>query len=154
MDENLRTLERMNARSTMYSKSSERSFRAATVEINKASAGDESSRFTKRQVQIFYKATQPAWQNEDISLQDRNMAIMEYYGRDNLAEFVEEITELNIISLKAGEVQPEEEMTEEQEERYRNEPDVEHDLRSPSVSEQTEKILEQMADYIVSPERR
>ena len=153
MDANLKKLESMNKRATMYSKASERSMKAATLELNKASVGDKSSRFSKQEAQVFYRATQPAWQRAGVSITERNEEILAYYGRTNLAEFVEEVIEANKIAIRAAEVMPEEELSEESKERYDNEADVQ-DKPDYHYGKALDKIMEQMRDYIFEPERQ
>ena len=155
MDENLRKLESMNRRSVMYSRASERATKVAQIEINKASVGDKSSRFTKEEIQIFYRATQPAWQREGVLVSERNEAILEYYGRSDLGKLVQEVSELNKIALRVSEIMPEEEMTEEQAERYANEPDVLEEKPSPPTYQQAvSDYLDRLRSYVISPERQ
>lgn len=155
MDENLRKLESMNKRSVMYSRASERANKVAQIEINKASVGDESSRFTQEEIQIFYRATQPAWQREGVLVSERNEAILEYYGRSDLGKLVEEVSELNKIALRVSKIMPEEELTEEQAERYANEPDVTDEKPSPPTYQQAvSDYLDRLRSYVISPERQ
>lgn len=88
--ENVNKLSRMNIRLGYLVKSQKRSNQATQIEINRASVNQESA-YTKSQVQIFYRATQRAWQNKPLS--QRNEAILAYYGYNNLAELFEDITQ-------------------------------------------------------------
>lgn len=51
----------------------------------KRTAGEEISGLTKSQVQIFYRATQKAWQN--VPVEQRNEAILKYYHQRDLENF-------------------------------------------------------------------
>lgn len=61
---------------------------ATQVELNRASVGLES-RYNVAQVHAFYRATQKAW--EGVPSEDRNQAIMNYYGYNTLEEAVEDV---------------------------------------------------------------
>jgi hypothetical protein len=52
-------------------------------------AGEEMSGLTKTQVQIFYRATQKAWQN--VPVEQRNEAILKYYHQRDLEMFFNKV---------------------------------------------------------------
>lgn len=107
-----------------------RSLKTTTSELNKASSGAAST-YTTEEVKIFYRATQRAWQRKGVDIKHRNEAILEYYGRDNLADFVEEILTMNTEAVKASQTKPQEKMTKEQREMADNEADIKEAQSSP-----------------------
>ena len=69
-----------------------RANKATEKMINMASSRktEEAAPYTRTQVQIFYRATQEAWQNSP--LENRNQAILNYYGMTSLQEVFEQVT--------------------------------------------------------------
>lgn len=113
-------LERLNERveaTTIYTGDRRRAFKVTQSELNKASVG-LPSQYTKAEAKIFYKATQKAWQRAGVTEHNRNEAILEYYGRTNLAAFVKEVLDINELAIKASEMRTNEDMTEEQRKEY------------------------------------
>lgn len=86
---NIENMTRVNNQYSSVVQSNRKSNLATQIEINKASVG-ESAEYTEDQVHIFYRATQKAWEN--VPIERRNQAILDYYGYDNLAEAFEEVT--------------------------------------------------------------
>lgn len=60
------------------------------ISMASSSKTENASPYTKTQVQIFYRATQKAWQN--APLEGRNQAILDYYGMTSLQEVFEQVT--------------------------------------------------------------
>ena len=101
------------------------SFEVTQRELNKASVKAPSI-YTKAETQVFYRATQKVWQQEGVSDQNRNEAILDYYNsirRQNglsplrLDEIVDYVLEANNRIKQMQELEPEE-LTEEQQEFY------------------------------------
>lgn len=101
------------------------SFEVTQRELNKASVKAPSI-YTKTETQVFYRATQKVWQQEGVSEQNRNEAILDYYNsirRQNglsplrLDEIVDYVLEANNRIKQMQELEPEE-LTEEQQEFY------------------------------------
>lgn len=90
-----------------------RNMASTQAQLNAASVNAESM-YTKEEVRIFYRATQKAWQREGVSLKDRNVAILEYYGYENLSELVSDILALNRHALEKAKLTPQEDLTPEQ----------------------------------------
>ena len=114
----------LSTRYTVYLDTERKSFLTTQSELNKASV-EQPSVYTKEEVQIFYKMTQEAWQREGVDLHERNEAILAYYGRTSLAEFVDEVLETNKERLAWQANNPALDMTEE--DRERNEREQQHD---------------------------
>lgn len=85
-------------------------------DINQASlrVPTQETPYTKTQVQIFYRATQKAWQN--APLDKRNEAIMSYYGVSDLRSFFEGVVseQRNLDVQKARELINDKDATDEQ----------------------------------------
>lgn len=114
------SLERLNAKieaTTIYTGDRRRAFKVTQSEINKASAGLPSE-YTKAEAKIFYRATQKGWQRPGVNEHNRNEAILEYYGRTNLAAFMKEVLDMNELAVKASEMDTKKVMTEEEEKEY------------------------------------
>jgi truncated hemoglobin YjbI len=56
---------------------------------SKRTVGEEISGLTKAQVQIFYRATQKAWQN--VPVEQRNEAILKYYHQRDLEKLFNDV---------------------------------------------------------------
>ena len=152
----LTELQTLNKRGTVYIGTNRQSFITTQNELNKASVGDLSAQYTKAEVKIFYKATQKAWQRDDVGEHERNKAILEYYGRTNLASFVDEVLKQNRAAVKASEILPTLGMSDEQREEYEEE--QRHDNEDGEKGSPTYmadvKTFEATANYIVEPERQ
>ena len=97
VQQNIESLSRMNEQNANLVGGSAkarqlRANKATEKMINMASSRktEEASPYTRTQVQIFYRATQEAWQNS--SLENRNQAILNYYGMTSLQEVFEQVT--------------------------------------------------------------
>lgn len=82
-------------------------------QLNAASAGAVSE-YTQAEVRIFYRATQNAWQKPGVKVEDRNKAILEHYGYENLSELVSDILTLNQKAVDKSRQMSEETLTKEQ----------------------------------------
>lgn len=89
------------------------------IELNKASAGLPAE-WTKAETQVFYAATQKAWNRPGISLQERNRAILQYFGQSDLHDFVNEVLNRNrlAVQIAKGNIIPEELTSDDAEEFY------------------------------------
>lgn len=106
-----------------------RNMASTQAQLNAASVNAESM-YTKEEVRVFYRATQKAWQREGVSLKDRNVAILEYYGYENLSELVSDILALNRHALEKAKLTPQEDLTPEQKEAL-EQGDVKEAQQSP-----------------------
>lgn len=86
---NLEQLTRINNANSGLVRSQKKANQATQIEINRASVGIES-KYTEEQVHYFYRETMKAWQNAPA--EQRNEAILNYYGERNLANLFEQIT--------------------------------------------------------------
>lgn len=154
LDTSLEVLRELNSRGNFYIGRSGQSNAVTQSEINKASVGLESQ-YTRAQVKIFYRATQKAWQKPGIGEHNRNEAILSYYGRTNLAAFVEEVLAQNQVALRAQNALPES-LTEEQRAFYEKEQQVDNaDAEKGSPTYMANVItFEAAARLINEPERR
>lgn len=107
-----------------------RNLKSTETQLNAATA-DASSVYTKAEVKIFYKATQAAWQRPGVKLQDRNAAILEYYGYENLSELVSDVLTMNANAVEASKHYYTENLTPEQREAMEGESDVKEAQSSP-----------------------
>lgn len=144
----------LNKRYSVYLDTERKSFLTTQSELNKATAGLESI-YTKEQAQIFYKMTQKAWQREGVDIKHRNEAILEYYGRTNLAAFVDEVTEMNKKRLEWQQNNPEEDMTDEDKKRNDEEQQNDQEDVEKGYSENLAGAIafESVMDLIGTPER-
>ena len=69
---------------------------------SKRTVGEEISGLTKAQVQIFYRATQKAWQN--VPVEQRNEAILKYYHQRDLEKLFNDVLQRNEDVEKANEI--------------------------------------------------
>lgn len=97
VQQSIESLSRMNEQNSQLVSGSAkarqlRANKATEKMINMASSRktEEASPYTRTQVQIFYRATQEAWQNSP--LENRNQAILNYYGMTSLQEVFEQVT--------------------------------------------------------------
>ena len=112
------------------SKRGQQNLRSTQMQLNAASVNAESM-YTKAEVQVFYRATQKAWQREGVSIKERNMAILEYYGYENLAELVSDVLAINKEALDKTKRTPQDEgLTPEQKEALEK-GDVQEAQQSP-----------------------
>lgn len=95
VERGIRYLQAVNEASTSYVKSNKVQNKATEIEIKRAGKGGF---YTRRQIQLFYKETMPAWNREDVSPEKRNQAILDYYGEKNLAVLLDKI--INESSVK------------------------------------------------------
>lgn len=100
----LSRLTELNESATVYTGDRRRGFLFTQNQLNMASVDAEGSVYTKAEAKIFYRATQKAWQREGIGEHERNEAILQYYGRTNLAAFVEEVLNMNKLANDAAKV--------------------------------------------------
>lgn len=144
----------VNARYSVYLDTERKSFLTVQSELNKASSGADSV-YTKEQVQIFYKMTQRAWQREGVDIKHRNEAILEHYGRTNLAAFVDEVLEMNKRLVEWQRNNPEDDMTEEDEERNAAEQQFDQEDVEKGYSENLAGAIayESVMDLLGTPER-
>lgn len=131
LDAGLSQLKATNAAGEIYIGRNGESNLVTESEMNKASVGLESQ-FTKREVDIFYSATRDAWAHPNIGRDERNAAILKYYGFKTLKEAIDFVLKKNKSQVEAGNTNPEDDMTEEQREAYDREPteaeDVSYDV--------------------------
>lgn len=95
VERGLNYLKSVNEASTSYVKSNKVQNKATEIEIKRAGKG---GMYTKRQIQLFYKETMAAWNREDVAPEQRNQAILDYYGEKNLAVLLDKI--INESSVK------------------------------------------------------
>ena len=100
----LSRLTELNESATVYTGDRRRGFLFTQNQLNMASVDAEGSVYTKAEAKIFYRATQKAWQREGVDEHSRNEAILQYYGRTNLAAFVEEVLNMNKMANDAAKV--------------------------------------------------
>lgn len=105
----VQNLKRTNTASLIGTSNRERNNFLTQQELNRAEyhdfIGPVQSTFTREEVSIFYRATQRAWEGLP-STANRNKAILEYFGRTNLDEFVREVLEINRKAVLKSEEQP------------------------------------------------
>lgn len=92
-----RNLSRTNVASQIGTSSQSRKNFITQQELNTAKSygsGLSIGEFTREEVSIFYRATQEAWQNLPSDV-NRNQAILEYYGKTDLREFVHDVLAMN-----------------------------------------------------------
>lgn len=144
----------LNRRYSVYLDTERKAFLTTQSEMNKASSGVDSV-YTKEQVQIFYKMTQRAWQREGVDIKHRNEAILEHYGRTNLAAFVDEVLEMNKRLVEWQRNNPEDDMTEEDEERNAAEQQFDQEDVEKGYSENLAGAIayESVMDLLGTPER-
>lgn len=82
VERGVKYLEAQTRKATTYVQSHKQQNKATAIEINRAGSG---GMYTKREVQLFFKETQWAWNREDVKPKDRLNAIMEAYGENDLA---------------------------------------------------------------------
>ena len=91
-------LRRTNVASQLGTSNQRRRNFMTQQELNNAESyqfiGPVQGEFTREEAQIFYRATQEAWEGIPTSA-DRNRAILEYYGETDLREFVRKVLSLN-----------------------------------------------------------
>lgn len=87
-------LERMNVNTSYAVRRSFDNMRYTTQQINLASAG-LPSKYSKFETQVFYRATQEAWDKPGISIADRNKAIAEHYHVSDFGAFVDKVLDMN-----------------------------------------------------------
>lgn len=107
-----------------------RNLASTQSQLNAASTGAVSE-YTKEEVKIFYRATQKAWQRPGVSVQDRNQAILEYYGYENLSELVSDVLTLNQQAVDKAKQLNAEDLTSEQSEAT-SDNDVREAQQSPT----------------------
>jgi hypothetical protein len=95
VEHGLNYLKAVNEASTSYARGNKAQNKATEIEIKRAGKG---GMYTMRQVQLFYKETMPAWNREDVSPNQRNQAILAYYGEQNLAALFDRL--VNESSVK------------------------------------------------------
>ena len=154
LDAAMKDLNEANAQGEYYKGSSGKVNIFTQHEIAKGSVG-QSGEFTKAEVQIFYRATRAAWDRKGIDYEERNQAILEYYGFKNLREAIRTVLGDNPDAIKASEMETykTEKMTPEQAERYANETDEGDEEPSPSYLSIV-RPAEPQHTNIVSPERQ
>lgn len=156
LDASLESLKSQIESTTVYTGDRRRAFKFTQNQIKLASVDNPSSMYTKAEVKIFYRATQKAWQREGVPITARNEAILEYYGRPNLAAFIQEVLDVNQSAVKASELNPYNHMTEEQREEYekaQRADTADGEKGSPAYMAGV-ITAEEFADYIVEPERQ
>ena len=98
-------LSRMNVRSEMGRSGQVRKNFITQQELNRAESyymiGPRLGEFSKEEVQIFYRATQKAWEGLSPD-KNRNKAILDYYGKSDLREFVREVLAMNEKAVKSA----------------------------------------------------
>lgn len=91
-------LKRTNVTSLLGTSNQQRRNFITQQELNRAESyqfiGPVQGEFTSEEVQIFYRATQEAWEGLPSSA-DRNRAILEYYGETDLRSFVNKVLDMN-----------------------------------------------------------
>lgn len=107
-----------------------RNLSSTEAQLNAATA-DAPSVYTKAETKIFYKATQKAWQRPGVSVKERNQAILEYYGYENLSELVSDILTMNSKAVEASQLFYSEELTPEQREAADEEQDIKEAAQYP-----------------------
>lgn len=106
-----------NLASTRYASARGAKNLASTqMQLNLASVNEPSSLYTKAEKDIFYSATQRAWNREGVPTSKRNEAILEYYGYEKLSDLVADILAINWRSVEKSKKKPKEQLTEEQKE--------------------------------------
>ena len=128
--ESLQALSRELVSTRYASVRGRRNLKSTETQLN-AATSDASSVYTKAEVKIFYKATQAAWQRPGVKLQDRNAAILEYYGYENLSELVSDVLTMNSNAVEASKHDYTENLTPEQREAMEGESDVKEAQSSP-----------------------
>ena len=124
-----------------------RNLASTQTQLNAASVGAAST-YTQEQVRIFYRATQSAWQRPGVSLKDRNQAILEYYGYENLSELVSDVLVMNVSAEEAARKYRErmEKLTKEQQE-YVTASDVREAQSSPTYLQEVVSMPEPSGLY-------
>lgn len=123
-----------------------RNLASTQTQLNAASVG-AASMYTQEQVRIFYRATQAAWQRPGVKLQDRNQAILEYYGYENLSQLVSDVLTMNVAAEEAArKTKAMEKLTAEQEE-YVTESDVREAQSSPTYLQEVVSMPEPSGLY-------
>ena len=132
-------------------------------ELNRASVG-AASVYTKEEAKIFYRATQKIWQREGIGEHDRNIAILDHYNsirKENglspltLDQIVDYVLEANRDLKEQQSVSPQEPMTPEQEEFYKQAQRTDsedHEKGSPTDAQIAVGIRDALQDLLVLPE--
>jgi hypothetical protein len=119
--------------STRYASArGQRNLKSTQVQLNLASAGQESSMYTEAEAKIFYRATQRAWQREGIKPSERNKAILEYYGYENLSDLVSDVLTMNWKAVEASKKRVNYEDETEEQREARDENDVREAQSSPT----------------------
>lgn len=75
-------------------------------EINAAESysmiGPRSGEFSREEISIFYRATQEAWEGRGNDV-NRNKLILEYYGKEDLRDFIREVLDINKKAIEVAE---------------------------------------------------
>lgn len=107
-----------------------RNLKTTANQLNLATVADASSYYTEAEVHIFYRATQNAWQREGVSIENRNEAILEYYGYERLSELVADVLAANWRAVEKSKESKKKKQSQEQEEMA-DELDVKEAQESP-----------------------
>lgn len=107
-----------------------RNLKITANQLNLATVSDSSSYYTEAEVHIFYRATQNAWQREGVSIENRNEAILEYYGYERLSELVADVLAANWRAVEKSKQSQKKKQSQEQEEMA-DEIDVKEAQESP-----------------------
>lgn len=118
------------SKSRYLSERGRRSLAATATQLNAASSG-RTSVYTQAENKIFYRATQRAWDRPDVSLKERNQAILAYYGYENLADLVADVLALNQKAVDKANQMYGENQTEEQD-SFVDENDIQESKRYPN----------------------
>ena len=117
--------------STRYaSKQGVKSFKLTQQQMRLASVGDESSIYTEAESHIFYRATQRAWQKEGIPRDQRDEAILDYYGFESLSEAISTVLAANWRAVEKSKQSRKKKQSQEQEDMA-DEIDVKEAQESP-----------------------
>ena len=125
----MQTAARELSQSRYLSERGRRSLAATETQLNAASS-DRTSVYTKADIKIFDRATQKAWDREGVSIQERNQAILAYYGYENLADLVADVLALNQKAVDKANQMYAKRQTEEQDE-FADENDVREAAQYP-----------------------
>lgn len=153
---NLEKLNKINARESFGLGRHGQSNLVTRYELNKAASGKPAA-YTEAETKVFYRATQKAWDRPGVNPKQRNEAILEYYGRKNLADLVQEVITENKMALRALEIQPHGELTDEERATFGEEAQLDtldYDVSSPTVSAAGKMTLQAALGLIVEPKRK
>ena len=157
LDAGLKQLRNENAAGELYLGRNAQTNAVTQSELNRASVG-LASQFTKAETQIFYHATEEAWRRDGddgkpISLHERNAAIVKYYGFKNLSEAIETILKNNFDTRSVYNINPEFDMTPEQQELYDQEPSEAEEV-SYEVESEVFAMLREMRDRVIKARKK